>query len=85
MTPTRNNRGIAHVNVSIESPHGHLKRAIKGALLVRGSNDFYDLDVYRRFIDEIVGRRNARNAKRIDMERAELQNLPRQRSADYRL
>ncbi|MCP4475349.1 MAG: IS21 family transposase, partial [Gammaproteobacteria bacterium] len=38
---------------------------------------------YRRFIDEIVGRCNARNAKRIDMERAELQTLPRQRSTDY--
>ncbi len=83
MTPTRNNRGIAHENGSIEGPHGHLKRAIGDALLLRGSNDFGDLAAYRRFIDEIVGRRNARNAKRIDMERAELQTLPRQRSADY--
>jgi hypothetical protein len=28
MQPTRNNRGVAHENGSIESPHGHLKRAI---------------------------------------------------------
>ena len=28
MLPTRNNRGVAHENGSIESPHGHLKRAI---------------------------------------------------------
>jgi hypothetical protein len=27
----------------------------------------------RRFIDEIVGRRNARNAKRLDLERSALQ------------
>lgn len=83
MTPTRNNRGIAHENGAIEGPHGHLKRAIKDALLLRGSNDFDDLAAYRRFIDEIVSRRNARNAKRIDLERAELHNLPRQRSTDY--
>ena len=66
MEPTRNNRGVAHENGSIESPHGHLKQAIEDALLLRGSRDFDTLDAYRRFIDEIVGRRNARNAKRLD-------------------
>src|SRR4051794_29475204 len=30
MEPTRNNRGVAHENGSIESPHGHLKQAIAG-------------------------------------------------------
>ena len=30
MAPTRNNPGIAHENGSIESSHGHLKRALKG-------------------------------------------------------
>ena len=37
MTPTRNNLGVAHENGSIESPHGHLKRALEDALLLRGS------------------------------------------------
>jgi hypothetical protein len=37
MLPTRNNRGVAHENGSIESPHGHLKRAIEDALLLRES------------------------------------------------
>ena len=36
MQPTRNNRGVAHENGAIESPHGHLKKAIKDALLMRG-------------------------------------------------
>jgi hypothetical protein len=80
MTPTRNNGGLAHENGSIEGPHGHLKRAIEDALLMRGTSDFDDLAAYRRFIDEIVGRRNARNAKRIDIERAELSD---RRTADY--
>ena len=83
MTPTRNNRGVAHENGSIESSHGHLKRALTDALLLRASRDFDDLLGWRRFVDEIVGRRNARNAKRIDQERAELKDLPERKTADY--
>ena len=83
MTPTRNNAGIAHENGAIEGSHGHLKRAIADALLMRGSADFDALAAYRCFIDEIVSRQNARNAKRIDIERAELQDLPDRRSSDY--
>jgi hypothetical protein len=83
MEPTRNNRGVAHENGSIEGPHGHLKQAIEDALLLRGTRDFADLDAYRRFIDEIVGRRNARNGKRLDLERPALQSLPARRTTDY--
>jgi len=83
MTPSRNNPGVAHENGSIESPHGHLKKALEDALLLRGSRDFDDLDVYRRFVDEIVGRQNANNRKRIELERASLSPLPRRRTADY--
>jgi hypothetical protein len=83
MAATRNNAGIAHENGSIEGSHGHLKRAIKDALLMRGSSDFDNLAAYRRFIDEIVGRCNARNSKRIDVERAELRELPVRRTSDY--
>ena len=32
LEPTRNNKGIAHENGAIESPHGHLKHRIKQAL-----------------------------------------------------
>lgn len=83
MTATRNNHGIAHENGSIEGPHGHLKPAINDALLMRGSGDFDDLAAYRRFVDEIISRCNARNSKRIDIERAELQELPVRRTSDY--
>jgi transposase InsO family protein len=83
MEPTRNNRGVAHENGSIESPHGHLKQAIEDALLLRGTRDFADLEAYRRFIDEIVGRCNARNGKRLDLERPELKPLPARRTTDY--
>ena len=83
MEPTRNNPGVAHENGSIESAHGHLKKAIEDALLLRGSRDFPDLAAYRRFIDEVTGRRNARNRKLIEAERAALKKLPERRSADY--
>ena len=49
MTVSRNNRGVAHENGSIEGPHGHLKRSIADALALRGSNDFDHLDAYRGF------------------------------------
>jgi transposase InsO family protein len=83
MEPTRNNRGVAHENGAIESPHGHLKNSIRDALLMRGTIDFDDLTAYRSFLDEIVGRKNARNRQRIDAERAVLQPLPDNRTADY--
>jgi hypothetical protein len=83
MEPTRNNRGVAHENGAIESPHGHLKLAIRDALLMRGSMDFEDLGAYRSFLDEIIGRKNARNLKRIDAERLLLQPLPDTRTSDY--
>ena len=83
MEPTRNNRGVAHENGGIESPHGHLKHSIRDALLMRGTMDFEDLGSYRSFLDEIVGRKNARNIKRIDAERSVLQGLPDTRTTDY--
>lgn len=83
MTPTRNNRGVAHENGVIESAHGHLKAAIRDALLLRGTRDFADIADYRRFIDELMAARNRRNAHRIDAERANLAPLPDRRTSDY--
>jgi hypothetical protein len=83
MTPTRNNPGIAHENGSVESAHGHLKRAIEDALMLRGSQHFDHYKDYRAFIAELVSRRNARVRDRIDAERATLQPLPCRRTTDY--
>ena len=80
---SRNNPGVAHENGSIESPHGHLKKTLEDAVLLRGSRDFTDLGAYRRFVDEVIGRLNARLGPRIDHERAVLQDLPGRRTADY--
>jgi transposase InsO family protein len=83
MEPSRNNAGLAHENGAIESVHGHLKKVLEDALLLRGSRDFADLAAYRRFVDEVIGRRNARLTPRIEVERAVLQELPDRRTADY--
>ena len=83
MRPTRNNRGVPHENGSIESAHGHLKRALDQALLLRGSRRFDDPDAYRRFLTELVGRHNARQRLLIDAERAALPPLPARRVQDF--
>jgi hypothetical protein len=76
MVPTRNNRGIARENGSIESRHGHFKTRIAQALLLRGSSMFNDLEAYRAFVAGIIGQHNRRHAVMIDAERAVLRPLP---------
>jgi hypothetical protein len=83
MTPTRNNLGVAHENGSIEGPHAHLKNALQQAILLRGSGDFTDLNDYRRFVDEVVGRANAARRKALELERAKLKKLPPRRTDDH--
>ncbi len=83
MEPTRNNPGVAHENGSIESSHGHLKRALADALLLRTSADFPDLGAYRAFVDGVVALANTRNAKRIEAERPHLKRLPDRRTSAY--
>ena len=40
MQGVHNHAGRGHENGSVESAHGHLKRRIRQALILRGSNDF---------------------------------------------
>jgi len=83
MQATRNNPGASHENGSIESSHGHLKRRIKQALLLRNSYNFVTIEDYQVFIDEVVQQSNRRNAKAIKIERSTLQPLPEYKSVDY--
>jgi hypothetical protein len=76
MVPTRNNRGVAHENGSIESRHGHVKDRIDQALLLRGSSDFATLDAYRVFVARVIAEHNRRHADAIEIERAHLHALP---------
>ena len=76
MTPTRNNRGVAHENGSIESRNGHLKDRLNQALLLRSSRDFPDLDAYRRFVAEVVAQANAARRELFALEQPHLRPLP---------
>lgn len=80
---TRNNRGVSHENGAIESPHGHLKRRITQALILRGSEDFLSLEAYQLFIDGVVQKINQKNNTRFQEERVNLQPLPKRRTQDY--
>jgi hypothetical protein len=83
ITPTRNNTGVAHENGAVESQHGHLKRGVTQALLLRGSVDFESLGAYRAWIANLIGRRNARRGKMVQLECAALRALPTGRTTDY--
>jgi transposase InsO family protein len=83
MVATRNNRGVSHENGAVESPHGHIKRRIAQALLLRGSADFASLQAYRQWLDALVGRFNRRCSDALALEREKLQALPVRRTTDY--
>jgi hypothetical protein len=81
--PTRNNAGVAHENGSVEAAHGHLKRTIREALELRGSNDFADFPAYQAFLAETIARKNAKRAAAVAVELKALGPLPRHRTTDF--
>jgi hypothetical protein len=83
MTPTRNNKGIANENGSIESPHGHLKNRIKQAIYLRGSRDFATITDYQAVINQAIAGLNRQCEAKFEQEKAALQPLPQRRVADY--
>ncbi|MDQ5884671.1 MAG: hypothetical protein QG556_1011 [Pseudomonadota bacterium] len=83
MIPSRNNKGVSHENGGIESPHGHLKRRIAQAFLIRGSYDFDSIDTYQAWLEQVVSAHNRRNAKTVAVEKEALQPLPSFKTIDY--
>jgi hypothetical protein len=83
MRPTRNNRGIAHENGSIESPHGYFKNRLHQALLLRGSCDFDSIASYQNFIIQVIEVLNAKICQKLQEEQAYLHPLPEHRYPDY--
>ena len=83
MQPTRNNRGQSHENGSIESPHGHFKRRLHQALLLRGSFDFDSTESYQQFIESAIAKLNRQCQAQFEAERQHLQPLPMHTCADY--
>ena len=81
--PSRNNRGLAHENGAIESPHGHFKNRLHQALLLRESVNFPSVAEYQQFIEQVVERLNQTCLERFEVEKAHLSALPAYRYPDY--
>ncbi len=80
----RINRGKAHENGSVESPHGHLKEYLRQSLAIRKSSDFDSFEEYQAFILEIIEKRNRRLKKApVAAERAVLKPLPSAKAVEY--
>lgn len=85
LRPSRNNRGLAHENGSIESPHGYFKRRLHQALLLRGSSDFDSVTAYQKFIYQVVEKLNTRIQAKFQLELPYLHPLPNYRYPDYEI
>lgn len=83
VTASRNNPGKSHENGAIESPHGHFKRKLEQALLLRGTTDFASIDDYQKFIDLIIRKINKACQARFTEEQQYLSPLPQRRTNDY--
>lgn len=83
ITATRNNKGVSHENGAIESPHGHLKRRIRQALLLRQSSDFESIKAYEHFISQIVLKRNSNCTAKTIEEKIHLHKLPEHKAQDF--
>lgn len=83
MLASRNNPGEAHENGSVEAHNNHLKVALDQALILRGSRDFAEIGEWRRFVDELVARRNRRREDAVRIEIAALGPLPARRTTDF--
>ena len=80
---SRCNPGEPHENGSVEAQNRHLKTALGQALILRGSRDFDDVADWRRFVDQLVARRNRRRDDAVRIEAAALRPLPARRATDF--
>lgn len=83
MIASRNNPGEAHENGAVESHNRHLKTALDQALILRGTRDFADVADWRRFVDQLIARRNRRRDAAVRTEAATLRPLPARRTTDF--
>jgi len=76
VTPSRNNPGESHENGSIEKSNDLFKCAVLQQLLLRGSRNFVNLEVYEEFIEGVARDRNSGRCERLSEELKLLKNLP---------
>lgn len=77
--PRRTQAAAPNENGDVESLHGHFKRAVEQALLLRGSRDFESREAYQAFLRKVLDQRNAGRQERLAEERKVLGKLPAER------
>lgn len=89
ITPTRNNRGLAHENGAVESGDGHNKKALANHLkclypdVTDGVYDFESLEAFQAVINKMMDRQNRRRARRVELDRQHTQPLPTRKAVNY--
>ena len=74
--PTTNNAGKSNENGKVERSNGMLKRSLENHLYLRKSRDFDSVAEYKRFIENIVSKRNKQREPKVSEEKLKLQELP---------
>ena len=82
--PQAINAGKGHENGDVEQSHHRFKRAVKQALLLRGSHDFPSPETYVVFLREVCERRNAAKKEAFNNECKYLNPLPARRLESFR-
>lgn len=76
MQGVHNNAGRGHKNGSVENAHGHLKKRIRLALMLRGNNDYSTVEKYQVFITQQVMRHNRNYQELVKQNRPHMKPLP---------
>jgi hypothetical protein len=82
--PQAINAGKGHENGDAEQSHHRFKKAVKQALLLRGSHNFPSQEAYVAFLHEVRERRNAKRKEAFEEEKKQLRPLPSRRLESFR-
>jgi hypothetical protein len=82
--PQAINAGKGHENGDAEQSHNQFKKAVKQALLLRGSRDFPNRDAYVAFLLALCEQRNVKRKERVEEEKRQLRPLPQRRLESFR-
>lgn len=83
LEPERTNVGSGNENGDVEQRHHRFKKAVDQELMLRGSRDFENREVYEKFLKELVRRLNAGRQERLNEELKVLRTLPARRLENY--
>ena len=82
--PQAINAGKGHENGDAEQSHNQFKKAVRQALLLRGSRDFPNRDAYVAFLLGLCEQRNVKRKERFEEEKKQLRPLPPRRLESFR-